>query len=128
MALPVMLVACGDEGGEGELVDLVQLSQGASAEAPVQAARLGTPESQALADSLGDQDARQALADEPPDGMTGLAFVLLGCQDTGADLEITDGEISATLTSDEVVNCAVADEYLAIFRVSDDAIPDGADL
>ena len=57
-----------------------------------------------------------------------FAFVLAGCQNTGAALTIRDGRITATLTGGEGIACFVAEYFLALFAVPPAQVPPGAKL
>ncbi|MFI6937913.1 hypothetical protein ACIBI4_01460 [Streptomyces sp. NPDC050418] len=69
-------------------------------------------------------EARKALAAQPEEGETGLAFVLGGCQETGARLEVEGRKVSAQLTGGENINCAQAEYFLATFTIPTDELPD----
>jgi hypothetical protein len=118
--------------GEGELIELVQL--GTIERGDVWAARLGISQAETMADRLAGLDAetqaeaRAALDHEPPEGIAGFAFILAGCQETGARLIVTDGEIYAEVTGNEDVLCDAPEYFLATFEVPDDAVPEGAEL
>ncbi|RII09234.1 hypothetical protein DSC45_31600 [Streptomyces sp. YIM 130001] len=76
------------------------------------------------ADVNGLREAREALSARPPKGRIGLAFVLSGCRNTGARLEVDDTVVSASLTGAENVNCGQAEYFLATFAVAPDDLPD----
>lgn len=121
-----------DPTGPGELVDLIRMGSGREVgEVTTRAAELPSPETESLAEDLVVVEAQAALEYEPPEGMTGFAFVLSGCQEDGAELVLTEDEISAVLTTsdpEEIVSCAEAVEFLAIFQIPDEALPEGAEL
>ncbi|GHF18526.1 hypothetical protein GCM10017786_60350 [Amycolatopsis deserti] len=57
------------------------------------------------------------LARPVGEGRRGFAFVLPGCAETGAVLDIRDDRITADLVGGENVNCATANYFLATFAV-----------
>ncbi|WP_415952993.1 hypothetical protein [Streptomyces sp. KLOTTS4A1] len=67
--------------------------------------------------------ARTALTKRPPAGETGLAFLLPGCQNTGARLDVAGRTVSAELTGGENINCVQAEYFLATFEIPEDALP-----
>ncbi|MEV0318224.1 hypothetical protein ACIBKX_08160 [Streptomyces sp. NPDC050658] len=68
---------------------------------------------------------REALSTRPPKDEVGLAFVLGGCANTGARLEVEGRTVSASLTGGENVNCDQAEHFLVTFRVAEDKLPEG---
>ena len=69
-------------------------------------------------------EARAAVARRAGDRM--FAFVLAGCQNTGATLAIRSDRIAATLTGGEGIACLVAEYFLAVFAVPAHLVPPGA--
>ncbi|RFU86569.1 hypothetical protein DY218_11670 [Streptomyces triticagri] len=69
-------------------------------------------------------EARKALRARPADDLVGLAFVLPGCQHTGARLEVDDKVVSASLTGADNVHCDAAEYFLATFTIPADELPD----
>ncbi len=67
-----------------------------------------------------------ALEYQPPNGTRAFAFVLSGCQDTGAELVVEGESIEAELTGGEKVNCGEPNHFLATFTIDEDAIPGSA--
>ncbi|NGO76998.1 hypothetical protein G6045_15200 [Streptomyces sp. YC504] len=67
---------------------------------------------------------QEELTVRPSEGDTGLAFVLPGCQNTGARLEVDDGVVSADLTGAENVNCGQAEYFLATFTIGQGELPE----
>lgn len=97
-------------------------------------AELGTGQADSLATALEraqaqhlDQ-AKAALAEDPGPGRRGFAFVLIGCAETGAELQISPAEIDAELTGGEDINCDAPVFFLATFIVDEDDVPEGARL
>ncbi len=136
-ALALALGGCGLLGAEtgdgpGTRTAFVELGtfSGPSREGP-RATRLG-PQGQTdrmyanlvAADVDNLPQAHEALIAEPPKGEIGLAFVLAGCQNTGARLEVDGQKVSATLTGAENVNCGQAEYFLATFTVPPDELVD----
>ncbi|GIJ72943.1 hypothetical protein Voc01_078600 [Virgisporangium ochraceum] len=55
-----------------------------------------------------------------------FAFVLAGCQNTGATLSIRAGRVTAALTGGEGIACLVAEYFLAVFAVPAHLVPPDA--
>jgi hypothetical protein len=72
------------------------------------------------------ESVRAAVARAGAAGTRLFAFVLAGCQDTGAVLAIRPERITATLTGGEGISCFVAEWYLAVFAVPSGLVPPGA--
>ena len=72
------------------------------------------------------ESVRAAVARNSGAGTRLFAFVLAGCQDTGATLAIRTERITATLTGGEGIACFVAEWYLAVFAVPAGLVPPGA--
>jgi hypothetical protein len=72
------------------------------------------------------ESVRAAVARNSGAGTRLFAFVLPGCQDTGAGLAIRADRITATLTGGEGIACFVAEWYLAVFAVPAGLVPPGA--
>jgi hypothetical protein len=134
-----MLGSCAGEPGLGELRSFVELgTSGAFVQVDPawldtdQAGTIGlTLREAATAGELDDDGLAAALAalNEPsPDGTRAAAFVLPGCADTGAELNLDGQVISAELTGGENTNCDAAVYFLAVFELNEDAIPRGARL
>ncbi|WP_327350934.1 hypothetical protein [Streptomyces sp. NBC_01304] len=69
--------------------------------------------------------ARKTLSAQPAKGEVGLAFVLSGCQNTGARLQVDGTTVSASLTGAENVDCDQAEYFLATFTIAANDLPDG---
>lgn len=81
---------------------------------------LGRAATEGELDADRDAEVQAAMSHQPSEGMSAVAFVLPGCQDTGAHLAVSGGTMEAHLTNDEVINCAEAEYFLAIFEMPDD--------
>lgn len=95
---------------------------------------LGTPQVEGLSRALQNaraqhlEQAQDALRAKPQQGERGFAFVLIGCAETGAELQITESTIDAELTGNEDTVCAAPVYFLATFIVDADEVPEGAEL
>jgi hypothetical protein len=69
-------------------------------------------------------DARAAVARHAGSRM--FAFVLAGCQNTGATLSIRADRVTAALTGGEGIACLVAEYFLAVFAVPAHLVPPDA--
>lgn len=119
-------------GDEPQLVSFVPLGTGGIVSQTEGPAWLGTAEAEAMATELeraateGELDADEeaevqaALGYQPPEGMSAVAFVLAGCQDTGAQLTVVGGTMEPELTNDEMIACSVAEYFLTVFEMPDD--------
>jgi hypothetical protein len=72
------------------------------------------------------ESVRAAVGRNSGAGTRLFAFVLAGCQDTGAVLALRAERITATLTGGEGISCFVAEWYLAVFAVPAALVPPGA--
>ena len=70
--------------------------------------------------------ARAAVTRARGPGVRMFAFVLSGCRNTGATLELGARRITATLTGGEGVACFDAEWFLAVFAVPAPLVPPGA--
>ena len=73
-------------------------------------------------------DVLAALDRSVTTGSRAFAFLLSGCQDTGAVLLVNYDWIDAEPTGGEGVTCVAAEHYLAVFEISADLVPPGATL
>lgn len=91
---------------------------------------------QALTDAADNSQMNPELVDEAVDalqapaqeGTRSVAFLLTGCAETGAQLNIDGSTITADLTGGEDVLCDAAVYFLAIFDIPTDDIPENAHL
>jgi hypothetical protein len=89
-----------------------------------------TDDAGALSAVLGPEADVPALSDPPP-GVRRLAFVGSGCQYDTAELWVTQRLVTPQFEHDDpdpVINCAVAEFYLAVFDVPADRLPPTAEL
>jgi hypothetical protein len=89
-----------------------------------------TDDGGALSAMLGPEADVPALSDPPP-GVRRLAFVRPGCQYDTAELWVTQRLVTPHFEHDDpdlVINCAVAEFYLAVFDVPADRLPPTAEL
>lgn len=73
------------------------------------------------------EDWLPALEFRPGEGERAFAYVLIGCTETSAELEITEETISANLTGSDDV-CDAPEMFLTVFSVDADAVPEAAEL
>jgi hypothetical protein len=71
-------------------------------------------------------EAAAVLRRPVPAGTRTFAFVLVGCQDTGAVLHVGPDRVTAEATGPEEVDCAAPQYFFAAFDVPADRVPAAA--
>jgi len=133
--LVLVLAGCGAGGGPGadkgpvKLEAFVGLGGLPNRSADLRPVELGTADAQEFQRTLERveltnlDEVRRALSFAPPADRRGFAFVVPGCAEDSATLNVEGGTLTARLTGGENVNCVQANYFLTVFSLDRGSIP-----